>query len=186
MEGVRNHQAAANLRAMQLGERVFFYRSMVEPAIVGVMTVSAEAYPDPDDPTGKFVRVKVKPLRQRADGGVAEGHQGRSALCRLRAGPPVAAIGGAGRRRALARLVRDGRDRAPEHEEARRLRRQAFQLRRWPDVGLRRPAGGSARCRQVARRRSAARWWAPSCACRQNCRCRRARHAGRSSAARRA
>jgi predicted RNA-binding protein with PUA-like domain len=62
--GVRNHQAAANLRAMKLGEPVFFYRSVVEPAIVGVMTVSAEWYPDPGDATGKFVRVKVKPQRQ--------------------------------------------------------------------------------------------------------------------------
>ncbi len=61
--GVRNHQAAANLRAMKLGERVFFYRSVVEPAIVGIMTISAEAYPDPKDATGKFVRVKVKPLK---------------------------------------------------------------------------------------------------------------------------
>ncbi len=61
--GVRNHQAAANMRAMQLGERAFFYRSMVEPAIVGVMTISTEAYPAEDDPTGKFVRVRVKPVR---------------------------------------------------------------------------------------------------------------------------
>lgn len=60
--GVRNHQAAANMRAMKLGERAFFYRSMVEPAIVGVMTVSTEWYPDPEDPFGKFVRVRVKPL----------------------------------------------------------------------------------------------------------------------------
>jgi predicted RNA-binding protein with PUA-like domain len=59
--GVRNHQAAANMRAMRLGERAFFYRSMVEPSIVGVITISAEAYPAADDPTGKFVRVKVKP-----------------------------------------------------------------------------------------------------------------------------
>lgn len=61
--GVRNHQAATNLRSMQLGERAFFYRSMVEPAIVGVMTIAATAYPDPDDPSGKFVRVRVRPLR---------------------------------------------------------------------------------------------------------------------------
>jgi predicted RNA-binding protein with PUA-like domain len=61
--GVRNHQAAANMRAMRLGEQVFFYRSMVEPAILGIMTVSAEWYPDPADPDGKFVRVKVKPDR---------------------------------------------------------------------------------------------------------------------------
>ena len=60
--GVRNHQAAGNMRAMKLGERAFFYRSVVEPAILGVMAVSAEWYPDPDDASGKFVRVKVKPL----------------------------------------------------------------------------------------------------------------------------
>ena len=47
--GVRNHQAAGNMRAMRRGERVFFYRSQVEPAIVGVMEVSAEAYPEPED-----------------------------------------------------------------------------------------------------------------------------------------
>ena len=38
--GVRNPQAAANMRAMALGDEVFFYRSVVEPAIVGVMAVS--------------------------------------------------------------------------------------------------------------------------------------------------
>lgn len=60
--GVRNHQAARNMRSMQLGEQVFFYRSVVDPAVIGIMTVSRTWYPDPDDPTGKFVRVKVKPL----------------------------------------------------------------------------------------------------------------------------
>ena len=50
--GVRNFQAAANMRAMQKGDRVFFYRSVVDPAIVGVMRVSATAYPDPSDPKG--------------------------------------------------------------------------------------------------------------------------------------
>ena len=61
--GVRNHQAAANMRAMRLGEPVFFYRSVVDPAILGIMTVSATWYPDVSDPAGKFVRVKVKPGR---------------------------------------------------------------------------------------------------------------------------
>ena len=60
---VRNHQAAANRRAMKVGDPVFFYRSVVEPAIVGIMAVSAEWYPDPGDPAGKFVRVKVRPER---------------------------------------------------------------------------------------------------------------------------
>lgn len=61
--GVRNHQAAANMRAMRKGDRVFFYRSVVEPAIVGIMTVSEEAYPASAEPGEKFVCVKVKPLR---------------------------------------------------------------------------------------------------------------------------
>lgn len=64
--GVRNHQAAANMRAMRPGERAFFYRSVVDPAIVGIVTVSAGAYPDPDDPGGRFVRVKVRPERPAA------------------------------------------------------------------------------------------------------------------------
>jgi predicted RNA-binding protein with PUA-like domain len=50
------------MRAMKQGDRAFFFRSVVDPAIVGVMAVSAESYPDADDPTGKFVRVKVRPL----------------------------------------------------------------------------------------------------------------------------
>jgi predicted RNA-binding protein with PUA-like domain len=62
-DGVRNYAAALHMRAMRKGDRVFFYRSGKEPAIVGVMTVSAEAYPAPDDPSGKFVRLRVKPLQ---------------------------------------------------------------------------------------------------------------------------
>jgi len=59
--GVRNYAAALNMRAMRLGERAFFYRSVVEPAIVGVMTIAREAYPNPDEPDGKFSRVRVRP-----------------------------------------------------------------------------------------------------------------------------
>ena len=61
--GVRNPQAAANMRAMKLCDDVFFYRSVVEPAIVGVMTVSAEWAADPADPSGKRGHVMVKPVR---------------------------------------------------------------------------------------------------------------------------
>ena len=65
--GVRNPQAAANMRAMALGDEVFFYRSVVEPAIVGVMAVSAEWSADPSDPSGKRGHVMVKPLRPVRD-----------------------------------------------------------------------------------------------------------------------
>ena len=59
--GVRNHQAAANLRAMRSGDRAFFYRSMVEPAILGIMTVVQEAVPDPTEESGRWVCVEMAP-----------------------------------------------------------------------------------------------------------------------------
>jgi predicted RNA-binding protein with PUA-like domain len=59
-DGVRNHQAAANLRAMKKGERCFFYHSNEGKAIVGIVAVTKTAYPDPSDETGKFVMVDVK------------------------------------------------------------------------------------------------------------------------------
>jgi predicted RNA-binding protein with PUA-like domain len=56
--GVRNHQAARNLRAMQPGERAFFYRSVVDPAIVGIVKVARAWQPDPTDPAWPAVRVE--------------------------------------------------------------------------------------------------------------------------------
>ncbi|MBI1777680.1 MAG: EVE domain-containing protein [Proteobacteria bacterium] len=61
-DGVRNHQAANNLKAMQVGDRAFFYHSNEGLAIVGVMEITRTAHPDPSDPTGKFVMVGVKPV----------------------------------------------------------------------------------------------------------------------------
>jgi predicted RNA-binding protein with PUA-like domain len=62
-DGVRNHQAAANLKAMKKGDKVFFYHSGDDKEIVGVMEVTKEAYPDPSDESGRFVMVDVKPLQ---------------------------------------------------------------------------------------------------------------------------
>jgi predicted RNA-binding protein with PUA-like domain len=59
-DGVRNHQAARNLRAMKQGERAFFYRSVENPAVIGVMEIVREAYEDPDDPKGSFALVDVR------------------------------------------------------------------------------------------------------------------------------
>lgn len=61
-DGVRNHQAAAHLRAMRLGDRAFFYHSVQEKRIVGLLEVVREAYPDPTDETGRFVCVDFKAL----------------------------------------------------------------------------------------------------------------------------
>ncbi|OIQ94570.1 EVE domain protein [mine drainage metagenome] len=59
-DGVRNHQAANNLKAMRLGDRVFFYHSVEERRIVGIVEVVREAYPDPSDPSGRFVMVDLR------------------------------------------------------------------------------------------------------------------------------
>ena len=61
-DGVRNHQAANNMRAMKIGERVFFYHSVTEKRIVGVMEVVKEAYPDPTDESGTFIMVDFEAL----------------------------------------------------------------------------------------------------------------------------
>jgi len=60
--GVRNHQAANNLRAMKQGDRGFFYHSNEGLAIVGVVEIVRETYPDPGDASGRFVTVDVAPL----------------------------------------------------------------------------------------------------------------------------
>lgn len=61
-DGVRNHLAARNMKSMRLGERAFFYHSVEERAIVGVMEIVETYKPDPSDKTGKFGMVAVKPL----------------------------------------------------------------------------------------------------------------------------
>jgi predicted RNA-binding protein with PUA-like domain len=58
--GVRNHQAKAHLKTMKKGDRVFFYHSGEEKAVVGVSEVVREAYPDATDKTGAFVCVDLK------------------------------------------------------------------------------------------------------------------------------
>ncbi len=62
-DGVRNHQAAINLKSMKIGEQAFFYHSNEGLEIVGVAEIVREAYPDPSDPAGRFVMVDIKPVR---------------------------------------------------------------------------------------------------------------------------
>ncbi|HKX78040.1 MAG TPA: EVE domain-containing protein [Novosphingobium sp.] len=61
-DGVRNHRAAANLRAMKVGDEAFFYHSNIGKEIVGVAKVSQAGLTDPSDPEGKWAAVKVKPV----------------------------------------------------------------------------------------------------------------------------
>ena len=57
--GVRNHQAAGNLKAMRVGDHAFFYHSNIGKEIVGIVEIIRTAYPDPTDESGKFVMVDV-------------------------------------------------------------------------------------------------------------------------------
>lgn len=62
--GVTNALAQKNLRAIKKGDRVFFYHTGKEKAVIGVMEATADPTPDPDDPAGKRVVVTVKPVRK--------------------------------------------------------------------------------------------------------------------------
>ncbi|MEJ1994922.1 MAG: EVE domain-containing protein [Limibacillus sp.] len=62
-DGVRNYQASNNLKAMKKGDRCFFYHSVNEKQIVGIVEVVKEYYPDPSDPKGRFGMVDVKAVK---------------------------------------------------------------------------------------------------------------------------
>lgn len=63
-DGVRNHSAKLNLKAMRLGEQVFFYHSNEGLAVVGIVEVIREAYPDPTaGPDEPWVVVDFKAVK---------------------------------------------------------------------------------------------------------------------------
>ena len=59
-DGVRNYQARNNLKKMKKNDLCFFYHSVNDKEIVGIVTVIKEHYPDPTDKSNKFVAVDVK------------------------------------------------------------------------------------------------------------------------------
>ena len=59
-DGVRNYQAAKNLKSMKKGDLCFFYHSNIGKEIVGIVEVIKEAYLDKTDKSGRFVAVTVK------------------------------------------------------------------------------------------------------------------------------
>jgi predicted RNA-binding protein with PUA-like domain len=64
--GVRNFQARNNLRAMKMGDKVLFYHSVSDKAVVGIATVSKEAFQDSTDETQKWIAIELKPVRKFA------------------------------------------------------------------------------------------------------------------------
>jgi predicted RNA-binding protein with PUA-like domain len=63
-DGVRNNAARLHLKAMKKGDEAFFYHSMSDKAVVGIMRIAREAQPDPKDPD--WVSVRVEPVRALA------------------------------------------------------------------------------------------------------------------------
>ena len=63
-DGVRNNAARLHLKAMKKGEEAFFYHSMSDKAVVGIMRIAREAQPDPKNPD--WVSVRVEPVRALA------------------------------------------------------------------------------------------------------------------------
>ena len=63
-DGVRNYQAAKNLKNMRKGDLCFFYHSNIGKEIVGIVEVIKEYYPDKTDQSGRFVAVTVKFLKK--------------------------------------------------------------------------------------------------------------------------
>ncbi len=82
-DGVRNNQAALYLKAMKVGDELFYYHSNEGLEVVGIATVSKTAYPDASDPQGRFVAVSVKPVRKLAH---------PVSLARLKAEPKLAGM----------------------------------------------------------------------------------------------
>lgn len=58
-DGVRNYQASNNMKEMKKGDRAFFYHSVNEKQVVGIVEVVKEYYPDPTDASGRFGMVDV-------------------------------------------------------------------------------------------------------------------------------
>ncbi|MBO6561486.1 MAG: EVE domain-containing protein [Nisaea sp.] len=62
-DGVRNYQASNNMKAMKIGDLGFFYHSVNEKQIVGIVEVIEEYHPDPTDAKGRFGMVTIKAVK---------------------------------------------------------------------------------------------------------------------------
>lgn len=65
-DGVRNHAAQLNMKAMALGDRALFYHSNIGLECVGIMKIVRTAEPDSTDDSGKWMAVMVAPVEKLA------------------------------------------------------------------------------------------------------------------------
>jgi predicted RNA-binding protein with PUA-like domain len=62
--GVRNALAQKHLRAIAKGDRILYYHTGGEKAVVGIAKALSGPYPDPEDPTGKYVAIDIAPVKR--------------------------------------------------------------------------------------------------------------------------
>jgi len=92
--GVRNALAQKHLRAIKKGDRIFYYHTGDEKAVVGIVKARSDAYPDPEDASGKYVAVDV--ARSSGFRGRSRSPKSRQTqLQGLSAGPHRAVVGDA-------------------------------------------------------------------------------------------
>ena len=82
-DGVRNYQAAKNLKTMKKGDQCFFYHSNIGKEIVGIVEVIKEHYLDKTDQSGRFVAITVKFLKQLKKPVTLEKIKKNKQLCHL-------------------------------------------------------------------------------------------------------
>ena len=63
-DGVRNYRARNNLQAMQVGDQAFFYHSVSDKEIVGIVRISKAGLADPRDDSGTWAAVEIEPVRK--------------------------------------------------------------------------------------------------------------------------
>ena len=152
-DGVRNHQANNNMKAMKEGDRCFFYHSVNAKEIVGVVEVVKEHYPDPTDSSGRFGMVDVKAVVPVGQPVTLKQIKEDSSLERHGASASVAAFGEPGVRGGVAAHLHAGRHRGLSFPDAalRRApcgppaRREAAPASRSPQARHRRPCSRAPR-----------------------------------------
>ena len=100
--GVKNPLAQKHLRSVRRGDRIFYYHTGDEKAVVGIAKALGDAYPDPNDKTGKMSVVDVGPVKKLPRPGDAGRNQGGQRVQGVPARPDLAAVGHAGDGRRVA------------------------------------------------------------------------------------
>ena len=114
--GVRNPLAQKHLRSVKKGDRVFFYHTGNEKAVVGIARATSDAYPDPDDKTGKLVVVDIAPVQALKRPVTLAEIKAVEGIYRVPAYPAAATVGHAGERRGMERNRAHGADVDPGSE----------------------------------------------------------------------